>query len=514
MFDLYYFQKDAVKAIFDYFWSGKRGNPLVVAPTGSGKSVIIAGFCEEVTRRWPGQKVLILSHTQEILEQDFDALEKHIQNQRIGLYSAGMKSRTIEDITVAGINSVHYRSWLFTEFDIIIVDEAHSISAKSEGMYRKFFNKMQVPVIGLTATPFRLGHGYLHLGEDAFFDEIVYNIPLETLEKEGFVCPLSTKGTDEKMDATGIKKQAGDFRIRELSLAFDRIEITKRIITEMSKYKEERKKWLLFGIDISHVINIADELKLQGIKAEAVYSGLSQTVRKQRIQDYKDDKLQALVSVAVLTTGFDVKRIDLIGLLRSTTSPVLHTQILGRGRRIHPTKENCLVLDFAGNMARLGTDKNPLVKMKGEKGSGDPIMKECPSCREMVHAATRNCPLCNFKFLFKHHLNEKPFKKLDDIEAWHPVDYVEYDRHVGSKRIPMMRVTYHCGLRRFKEYVCVQHGGKATYQAAWWWKRRCKDVEMPRKANLAVELSDNLVEPTEIFVLESSKYPEIKDFRF
>lgn len=513
MFELYYYQQEAVNSIFEYFWGGNKGNPLIVAPTGSGKSVIIAGFCQEVVQRWSNQKILILSHVQEILEQDFAAIQKQIPNKKIGLYSAGLGSKQVKDITVAGIQSVHAKPHIFDGTDLIICDEAHSISPEQMGMYRKLFTRLRRPVIGFTATPFRLGYGYLHLGKDAFFSDIVCNIPLETLEVEGYVCPLTTKGTDEKMDASGIKKQAGDYVLRELSLAFDRIEITKKIITECIKHKEKRKKWLMFCIDIEHADHVAAELNKQGVTAAAIHSKMPNKIRSERIGDFKKDKYQALASVGVLTTGFDEKRVDLIGLLRATTSPVLHCQILGRGRRPHIDKENCLVLDFAGNMARIGSDKNPVIKLKGEKGGGEPIMKECPSCREMVHAAVRDCPVCKFKFKFRHHLNSKAFKDKTKIQAWHHVDSVEYDWYSGSRGIPMMLVRYICGLRTFKEYICVEHGGKATYRASWWWKRR-HHKEMPPTAELAVKWSPELKVPKEILIIEEAKFPEIKEFTF
>ena len=139
MFNPYDYQMAAINSVFHYFRQGKRGNPLVMAPTGSGKSVIIACLCQIVLDQWKGQKILCVSHVKEILDQNYRAICKQNPTREIGLYSAGLKSKTIKDITVAGIQSIYNKPELFDQFNIIIVDECHTISRKKDGMYPKFF---------------------------------------------------------------------------------------------------------------------------------------------------------------------------------------------------------------------------------------------------------------------------------------------------------------------------------------------------------------------------------------
>jgi len=511
-FTPYNFQSEAIQSVFNYFYKGGKGNPLVVAPTGSGKSVIIACFCEEVVRRWSRQKILVISHVKEILRQNYEAICKQLPNKEIGLYSAGLKSKIIKDITVAGIQSIYNKPELFDLFDIILVDECHTIPHKKNGMYHKFFDQVEKPVIGFTATPFRLGYGYLHLGDFKFFDDIVYTIPIKKLQREGYLCQLTAKGTKRRLQADKIRKQGGDYILSELSLAFDRDRITKDIISELILYKEIRKKWLLFAIDIEHAEHITQELIKNDIMANFVHSKMIQN-RDEVIQDFKKSKYQALVSVAVLTTGFDDPEIDLIGLLRPTASPVLHVQIIGRGLRISPKKENCLVLDFAGNLMRNGPIDAPVIKLKG-KGTGEPIMKECDNCWEIVHAAVRICPACGQKFKFKHKLSATAKdREVLTFEEWHEVTDVKYFNYTGSKDIPMLKVSYFCGLRRFSEYVCLQHNGYAKHKAHHWWMRRSQE-DPPETAQEALELSPLLIRPKSILVDESGKYDNIKEMRF
>ncbi len=503
------YQQEAINAIFNFFYYRKKGNPLVQAPTGSGKSLMISGFCKHVIEKWPEQKILVISHVKEILEQNYKSIKKHLKTADIGLYSAGLGSKTLSNITIAGIQSAYNKPELFDQFDIIIVDEAHTVPHKKNGMYHKFFNQIKKPVIGFTATPYRLGAGYLHIGEGAFFSDIVYSIPIKKLQDEGFLCKLTAKGTKKRLDPEGIKKQAGDFILKELSLAFDREAITNDIISELLIYKQLRKKWLLFAIDIEHAENIARELNSAGVKTACVHSKM-ECNRDKIIADFKSGVYQALVSVAVLTTGFDCPEVDMIALLRPTSSPVLHVQIIGRGLRIAEGKEDCLILDFAGNLTRLGPIDAPVIKIAG-KGGGEAIMKECNNCWEIVHAAVRICPCCNQNFQFRHKLSSNSQEReVVTMEEWHNVEDVKYFNYKGAKKIPMLKVSYFCGLRRFNEYVCLQHSGYALQKARQWWKRRSVDP-VPETAQQALEFSKGLKRPEKIFVRESGKFPEIKE---
>jgi len=507
------YQQEAIQAIFKYFYSGKTGNPLVVAPTGSGKTIIISGLCKHVSDNWPGQRILIVSHVKEILRQNYEAMKKHLVNKEIGLYSAGLNSKTLQDITIAGIQSIYNKPELFDNFDIIIVDEAHTIPHTKNGMYHKFFKQVEKPVIGFTATPFRLGTGYLHQGLGAFFDDIVYTIPIKKLQDAGYLCKLSSKGTKKRLDATDMRKQAGDYILKELSIAFDREAITTDIVKELLNYRLLRKKWLLFAIDISHCNNICQELDSAGIKVRVVHSKLSNQQRDENIEAFKKGHIQALVSVAVLTVGFDAPDVDLIGLLRPTASPVLHVQIIGRGLRPFPGKDDCLILDFAGNLRRNGPIDAPVIKVKG-KGTGEAIMKECNNCYEIVHAAVRICPCCNKAFEFRHKLSSKySTKEITASVNWHTVDEVKYFRYVGAKKIPMLKVRYSCGLRTFNEYVCLEHSGYAQHKAHHWWRRRSREAS-PDTSQQALELVHTLEKPKEILVHEGGKFPTIQDQKF
>lgn len=511
----YDYQKDAIDSVFQFFFNRKKGNPLVVAPTGSGKSVMIAHFCDIVISKDPEKKILIIGHVKEIIKQNYNALKNLLPKFNLGIYSSGLKSKEIKDITVAGIQSIYNKPELFDQFDVVLVDEAHTIPHGQNGIYHKFFSIVKKPVIGFTATPYRLGHGYLHKGDGRFFHEIVYSIDLSKLQNDGKLCKLSTKRTKKRLKTDGIKKRAGDFVTKELSSKFDREKVTNEIIDEILLYKIDRKKWLLFAIDVNHCENIKKRLRDKGITCESVHSRMT-VDRDKVIDDYKHNKYQALVTVGVLTTGFDDPEIDLIPILRPTSSPVLHVQMIGRGLRQSPNKKNCLVLDFAGNLMRNGPIDNPIIKqpITSGNGNGEPIMKECDQCYEIVHAAVRICPACGKKFLFRHNLLSNPSDNpVVTTNNRYKVNNIKYYRYLGKKKNPILKVSYITDKKKISEYICLEHSGYPKHKANQWWRRRSRK-KPPDNIYKAIELCADLRQPKSIVVTEGKTYPEIIDHIF
>ena len=515
MFKPRYYQKDAIQSILKYFRSGCKGHPLVVMPTGSGKTHVLGGLCQEIKRLWPNEKVLILSHVREILEQDYNALKEYLPDELLGLYSAGLGKRQVRQFTVGGIQSVYRVPELFQDHRLIIVDEAHLIPPTGEGRYRTFLSSMDDPrVVGLTATPFRLGLGYLTDGD--LFDTIVYEKDIGELINEGYLCNLSTKATEQRMDTRGIKKTGGDYNVKEMSSKLDKNSITQSIVNELIVHRNTRHHWLLFAIDIEHAEHITSKLIANGIMAACVHSKMK-VPRKDIIDLFKANGFQALVSVETLTTGFDAPNVDLIGLLRPTTSPVLHVQMIGRGLRVSPHKKDCLVLDFAGNTERLGPINRVKVPIPGIKtGTGTAPVRTCPECQEVQHAPLRVCKSCGYKFPITTKLTTRAdSKKVIEYSTinTHKVNNVLYAVHRKPGKITSLKVTYVCGLRMFHEWVTLEHPGFPGHKARYWWKYRASTTP-PRTIKEAILRVKELTNPITIDVDEGGKYPVIKRCSF
>lgn len=471
-------------------------NSVVVLPTGAGKTRTMRGFVEQCSG-----EVLVLSHIKEILEQNFSSL---VSLGDVGLYSAGLGVKSINRITIAGIQSVYKKPEVFKGVSVVLIDECHMVS--EEGMYASFLKAIGARYIGLTATPFRLKQGYIY--KEGIFDSVCFEAPIERLQKEGYLCDIRLEGSLDEFDTQDLRTVGGDFNMSDASLKFDRDAVTEKIIESLTRYKERYKHWLVFCIDIKHAENVAASLNKMGVLSEAVHS---QSSRDKAILDFKEGKIQALTNVNILTVGFDYPEIDLIIMLRPTKSPTLHIQAIGRGLRVAPDKDHCLVKDFAGNTGRLGTIDSPqldsLGKVKKGKGGVNPFMKTCPDCEALVHPSVRVCP-CGHKFKFRHNLKLQSHKAPK--KKWYKVSSIYYTLHRKVGKPDSVKVSYMCGTRVFNEWVLVEHLGYAGFKSRYWVSKRwIGDTPIPDRAEELIRKSNALRKPSMIEVEEGGKYPKI-----
>lgn len=509
---LRFYQTAAIRSIFQYFEAGNKGHPLVVAPTGSGKSAILAGFCAEVHKRWPSEKVLIVTHTKEIISQDAEALRIFLPPELVGVYSQGLGYRQTRQFTVAGIQSIYKKAELFKDYKLVIVDEAHLIPPDGEGRYQTFLGELDARIVGLTATPFRRGHGMLT--DNHLFDQIVYDIKIDMLIKHGYLAPITSKATDYALDVSGLRMIGGDYSKSDLSKRLDHKHITEAIVSELIKFKDKRAHWLVFAIDIEHCEHIAETLTKHGILAAAVHSKLD-IDRKDLLDLYKGGHIQALVSVETLTTGFDAPATDLLVLMRPTASPVLHVQMIGRSMRVSPGKINAMVLDFAGNIARLGpvdmVEVRP-VKKRG-KGNGQGITRTCPECNEIVHVSKKQCPSCGYVFPVQTKLTITPSDAAvlasDKRVFTKDVKQVRYSKHIKAGKPPSFKVTYICGpLNIFHEWIGFEHPGYPRTRAIKWWRQHA-NISVPLTVDEAIQRQHEIRKPLAITVEAYGRYPNV-----
>ena len=403
-----------VKAIREtYKWlAANKGNPCIVAPTGSGKAFIIAGFCEDILHRSPERKILVLSHVKELLIQDAEKITLAWPQAPVAIYSAGLGSKQTDTITVAGIQSIWRKSSELGHIDLIIVDEAHTIQNEDTGMYRTLISDLKninpaLRIIGLTATPYRLGQGLLTEGDEAIFDALIEPVTIQELVKRGFLAKLTSTFTDFKINTEGIKRVQGDFEKHELEERVNSENINAQIVKETIMRAGDRTAWLIFCVSISHAEAMRDEFISHGVTCEAVTSRTSSEERSRIFQEFKSGRIKAVTNVGVATTGFDYPDIDVIVMARPTLSPGLYAQMSGRGMRLKSEghHKDCIVLDFAGNIARHG----PVTKIipprrtitKSSKISSENLgemFKLCPKCKKAVLKRARTCPSCNYVF--------------------------------------------------------------------------------------------------------------------
>lgn len=497
------YQQEAVDACWRYI-SEKDGNPCISLPTGSGKSLVIAKLAHDASITWSG-RVVILADVKELLEQNAAELKRLSPDLDVGLYSAGLNKRDRNcKVLVAGIQSVAERAFEFDPFDLIIVDEAHKIPPDGEGRYRSFLreckiNSPHVRLIGLTATPYRMSTGWL-CGPDELLHEICYEAGVKELIQQGYLSKLTSKEAKNSSDTRGLHVRGGEFVPAEAeSLMLD---VVKPACKEILDRTESRRSILVFCQSVAHAVQVADLLAGSCLCDVALVTGDTPTAqRDDYIARFKSGQIKYLVNVNVLTTGFNAPNVDCVCLLRPTLSPGLYYQMVGRGFRQSPGKENCLILDFAGNVRRHGPVDQIIPKPKKVSGeNGDAPTKTCPECGEVCHAAYSSCPDCGFVFQdqqqAKHDSSPDavPITSLDVVRTeWKVLD-VKYAVHTKFNAPPdtpcTMRVDYKITpIRWIPEWVCIEHEGYAKRKAAAWWRARSNDP-FPVDAQAAVDAAE------------------------
>ena len=530
------YQQQAVDAVYNYL-RRYDDNPCVVIPTAGGKTPILATIVKDAIQQWDG-RVMILSHVKELLEQAVDKIHTVYPECDIGIYSTGLKRwDTDNKCIVAGIQSAYRNTDGFGKFDLIIVDEAHLIPEKGDGMYRNFLRRMkdhnpELRVIGLTATPYRLTSGPI-CAPDNVLNKICFEVGVKELLQQGFLCPLRSKASRQEIDASGLHVRAGEFIESEVDKLMNTGDLVAQACSEIISYARERKAVIIFCCSIDHAQNVLAHIRKHDSTAEAVFGDTLPSFRAEILERFKAGKIKFLVNVGVLTTGFDAPNIDCVVLLRPTASPGLYYQMVGRGFRLHPDKKDCLVLDFGGNIERHGPVDSIQVEPKTDRE--EPLGKTCPQCREVVPTAAMLCHVCGHSFIKEKAETEEreighdaaPAKvailsgEITDTE--YAVQSVKYSVHEKRNAEPgaprTMKIEYRINmLQSFSEWICPEHGGYVKQKFIRWWRKHAPGCDLPHDAQDAVWLATEgaLEWPTHITVrtVSGEKYPKIIGYRY
>jgi DNA repair protein RadD len=517
MLELRPYQRAAIDGLYNY-WSDKKGdNPIIVAPTGSGKSLIIAHLIKDAMS-YPGTRVLILTHVKELLEQNASELVALYPEADVGFYSASLKKKVLrKPITFAGIQSIHKKAYdMVPAPDLVIVDEAHLIPKTDGTRYNKFLSDLRicnrgVKVVGLTATPYRLDSGWLHEGDNAIFDGIAYDIPVADLMDQGFLAPVISKSGVKTIDLSNVGKRGGEYIESELAKAASDPELVTETVAEIVRYGAERKAWLVFACGVNHAELLRAEFETHGIEADVVTGADGMSARADKIERFRRGGSKCLINVNVLTTGFNVPHVDLVAIVRATESTGLYIQIVGRGTRIAPGKENCLVLDYGDNVMRHGFIDKIKPKIKGRTEDGQAPVKKCPECLTVNHAAVRVCIECGHEFpppQFNHGTKAYSGAMIStQVQAeWVDVDDVGYSRWRKEGKPDSIRVTYYCGLIKVSEWLCPDHGG---YAAERYQKRMPSLGASAMTTEDAMQECDHWIKPRRIKVKPNDKFHDI-----
>lgn len=336
------YQQEAKDAIFEQWDNGVK-KTLLVLPTGCGKTVVFAKVTEDCVRQ--GNRVLILAHRGELLDQAADKLMK-----TTGLGCALEKAENTclgswFRVVVGSVQTLMRQKRLdqFPEdfFDTIIIDEAHHCISDSYQKVLKHFPDAQI--LGVTATPDR--GDMQNLGQ--FFESLAYEYTLPKAIKEGYLTPIKALTIPLKIDMSSVSVQAGDFKASDTGTALD--PYLEGIAEEMKKYCSD-KKTVVFLPLVKTSQKFRDLLNEHGFQAAEV-NGNSQD-RAEILADFETGKYNVLCNSMLLTEGWDCPSVDCIVVLRPTKVRSLYCQMVGRGTRLFPGKDHLLLLDFLWHTER------------------------------------------------------------------------------------------------------------------------------------------------------------------
>jgi DNA repair protein RadD len=402
-------------------------------------------------------------------------MRQHWPGAPLGIYSASIGRKDLgEPITFAGIQSVRSKARLLGHVDLVIIDECHLVNHKDEGGYRKLLGdllaiNLHLRVVGLTATPYRLGHGLI-TDKPALFDALLEPVSIEELIFKGYLATLRSKITKAKLDTSGVHKRGGEFIESELQAAVDTDDQNQNVVQEIIGLAGERKAWLVFCTGVKHAQHVAEVLRERGVAAECVTGETPKKERERMLADFKAGRLRALTNANELTTGFDYPDIDVIAMLRPTMSASLYVQMAGRGMRVKSHTNHCLVLDFAGVVASHGPITAVQPPKKGGDGNGESPVKVCDNCGELVHISATLCPACGAPF--PEPVKKKLLLRDDDIMGLEgkDLDVTSWNWRIHTSRASgkiMLSVTYYGSLsdKPITEYLPVLHDGYAGQMA-------------------------------------------------
>lgn len=392
------YQSEAVSNCWEYM-SEMPGNPVIVLPTGTGKSVVIGEACRQAVKDF-GCRVLVLADRVELILQNAEAISKVMDLGAVGIYSAGAGCRDLDSpVVVAQIQSCH-RPKIVTGFqrrDLIIIDEAHKVN-QDDGMYRSLIDSARVVtpdlrIIGTTATPFRMDSGPI-VSADGIFNDIAYEMTMREAIEAGWLCRLVTKCgvAKTRADLTGVRVSRGDFSVSDLSRAMRRGFLVQDTVSDLLTRAEGRKSGLIFCVDIEHVQVVARELESRGESVGWVTGETTPIERHDLVNRFRNGSIRWLLNCEVFTTGFNAPNVDTVALMRPTKSACLYVQMVGRGTRISPGKDDCLIADYGDLIATHGPVDLARASRK-KKGKSDGL-KQCPACNCSTHPLMRECPSC------------------------------------------------------------------------------------------------------------------------
>lgn len=347
--------------------SNKVPNSLIVAPTAFGKSIVIAHIANQLDN-----KTVVLQPSKELLEQNYNKLLS--LGGEASIFSASMKQKEFGQVTYATIGSIVNEGAMFKSlgYKHLIVDEAHLYPRSSGSMFGRFMSSSGITsVLGLTATPFRLqtiSDGFKNrsrltmltkrTNERAFYKDILHVTQIKEMVDNNYWATLLYEAYDADVSSLQLNTTGSDYTEESLNAFFELNDIEEVIYRKIEEIRDSRKSVIVFVPSVEKAIEMS--LSIDG--AFYIHGGMNKKDREEVVKKFKSGEIQFIFNVNVLSVGFDDPTVDAIICARPTSSLAWFYQAMGRGTRIHPLKENCLLIDLAGNVQKFGKLEDLTIK--------------------------------------------------------------------------------------------------------------------------------------------------------
>lgn len=382
------YQQEAVNRTLRHF-RRSRHPAVIVLPTGAGKSLIIA----ELARLAKG-RVLVLAHVKELVEQNFNKYSSY--GLDAGIFSAGLSRKDIsQKVIFGGIQSVaRAPDDFYNDFSLLIIDECHRISRDDGTQYAEVISRVlqsnkDLCVLGLTATPYRLDSGWIYQfhesgvlrSQDAlFFKKCIYELPLSRMIADGYLTPpvqIDAPVASYDFSELNLRNADGVFPLAEIeAILKSQSRVTPAIMQNILELSADRRGVLIFTASVRHANEVLQYLP--SASSAIVVGDTENEQRESILQKFRNQEIKYLVNVSVLTTGFDAPHVDLVAILRPTESVGLYQQIVGRGLRLYPGKQDCLILDYTGVPQDI---YSPAISDRRPDKDSVVLKVKCPSCQ-------------------------------------------------------------------------------------------------------------------------------------
>lgn len=425
MIELRDYQRSVVAAVREAFGRQRKHAPLIVMPTGSGKTATFAVMCHGAAAK--GNRVLILSHRIELIDQISAAL--NATDTPHGFIAAGY-GRVSAPTQVASVATLIRRLDKVDEPQLIIVDEAHhSRSATFSTILAKW---PQARIIGFTATPIRLsGEGLAEI-----FDHLIVGPSMRELIDRGYLANYRLF-SPPIVDVSGLHRRMGDFVASEAEALMDKPAITGTALQHYRQHADGLPA-LVFCVSIRHATEVAAQFRGAGYSAVMLEGNTDRAIRRGVINDFRAGRLQAITSVDVLGEGLDVPGAHCGIFLRPTQSLGLFLQQVGRILRPCEGKSHAILLDAVGNCQRLGLPDEPrdwqlTYDEEHRKRQSAVSVRVCQRCFCALPSGTPRCPECGFEFPLKPRQVEQRDGELIELTAEQIAERAER-RRLGFQR--------------------------------------------------------------------------------